>query len=355
MRKIKVGITIGDFNGIGMEVIIKTLANKKISEMCTPIIYGSSKVLSYHKNIVGIDDFQFQTQSSAERIYDGKVNVVNCWEESVNITLGRETEESGRYAFASIQAATADLKRGLIDAVVTAPINKKAMQLADFPFVGHTEYFTQELDSKESLMLMVNEGLRIGLVTNHLPIREVAENVTKERILQKLKIFQKSLTVDFGIERPTIALLGLNPHAGDNGAIGDEDDKLIRPIIIEAKKKDSMLAMGPYSADGFFGSGAYKKFDGILAMYHDQGLIPFKALSFGNGVNFTAGLKGVRTSPDHGTAYEIAGQNQADPSSFRQALFTAIDIARNRKDHAEDHENPLVRNTKMEKEKAPGN
>ena len=227
--------------------------------------------------------------------------------------------------------------------------------MAGFPFPGHTEYFTQELGSKESLMLMVNDNLRIGLVTNHLPISKVVENVTKERIIQKLKIFHKTLTVDFGIERPTIALLGLNPHAGDNGAIGDEEDRLIRPIIIEAKKKGSMLAMGPYSADGFFGSGAYKKFDGILAMYHDQGLIPFKALSFGNGVNFTAGLKGVRTSPDHGTAYEIAGQNQADPSSFRQALFTAIDIARNRKNHSEDHANPLVRNTKMEKEKAPGN
>jgi len=355
MRKIKVGITIGDFNGIGMEVIIKTLANTKITEMCTPIIYGSSKVLSYHKNIVGINDFQFQTQSSAERVYDGKVNVVNCWEDTVNITLGRESEESGRFAFASIQAATADLKRGLIDAVVTAPINKKAMQMANFPFPGHTEYFTQELGSKESLMLMVNDNLRIGLVTNHLPLRDVAEHVTKEKIVQKLRIFHKTLTVDFGIERPTIALLGLNPHAGDNGAIGEEEDKFIRPVIIEAKKKGTMLVMGPYSADGFFGSGAYRKFDGILAMYHDQGLIPFKALSFGNGVNFTAGLKGVRTSPDHGTAYEIAGQNEADPSSFRQALFTAIDIARNRKNYAEDHANPLVRNKNMEKEKAPGN
>lgn len=339
MNKFKIGITVGDINGIGLEVILKTLANSHLRNFCVPIIYGSSKVVAYHKNIVDIEDFHFQSQTSADRVHFDKVNVVNCWEEAVDIQLGRCCEEGGKYAFRSLQWATADLKVGLIDALVTAPINKKAMQLADFPFPGHTEYLSQELEGN-SLMLMVNDGLRIGLATNHIPIKDVASKITKKLVISKLRSMNQSLKIDFGIERPLIAVLALNPHASDDGVIGDEEEKHIRPAVVECKKH-GLMAMGPFPADGFFGSGEFKKYDGILAMYHDQGLVPFKTLSFGNGVNFTAGLSRIRTSPDHGTGFDIVGKNMADPSSFRQALFAAIDITRNRKMYYETRENPL--------------
>ncbi|MFK7932584.1 MAG: 4-hydroxythreonine-4-phosphate dehydrogenase PdxA [Saprospiraceae bacterium] len=328
MKKLKIGISMGDMNGVGLEVILKTLHNRKMLDMCVPVIYGSSKVVSYHKNIVGID-FQFQSTTSCEKLNHSRVNVVNCWDENVNITLGQASDESGKYAFKALETATIDLRSGAIDALVTAPINKEAMKMASFPFPGHTEYLTKELGSQESLMLMVNGGLRIGLVTNHLPIGQVAKSITRDSIMRKLRIMEDTLRIDFGIEKPTIAILGLNPHAGDGGVLGEEEDKYIRPVIIQRKKAGS-LVMGPYPADGFFGSSQYRKFDGILAMYHDQGLIPFKALSFGEGVNYTAGLSAIRTSPDHGTAYDIAGRNLADPSSFRSAIYAAIDIARNR-------------------------
>lgn len=345
MDKLRVGISIGDINGIGLEVIIKTLANDKISEMCVPVIYGSSKVVSYHKNIVGIE-FQFHSAKSAERIHNEKINVVSCWQDSVNITLGKASEESGAYAIKSLEAATNDLKYGLIDALVTAPINKEAMNMAGFPFPGHTEYLNKELsENGESLMFMVNDELRVGLATNHLPLKSVAEAITKENLIKKIKIMNESLRMDFGLERPTIAVMGLNPHAGDNGVIGEEEEKIIRPAIVEMKKAGIMV-IGPFPADGFFGSGQYKKFDGILAMYHDQGLVPFKSLSFGEGVNFTAGLSGVRTSPDHGTAYDLAGKNMADISSFRHALFAAIDIAKSRKEYFEMRANALVKKEK---------
>jgi len=339
MEKLKIGISIGDINGVGLEVILKTLTNPKIAELCTPVVYGSSKVVSYHKNIVDID-FHFQSLRNAERPYEGRVNIVNCWSESVNITLGKPTDLSGKYAIKSLETAVNDLNNGLIDALVTAPINKEAMKLAGFPFPGHTEYLSEKMGGSESLMFMVSEGLRIGLVTNHLPLSEVAEKVTKSAIITKLKIMDESLKKDFGIERPTIAVLGLNPHASDNSTIGQDEEKIIRPAVVESKKK-GLMVVGPFAADGFFGSGNYKKFDGILAMYHDQGLIPFKLLSFGKGINYTAGLSGVRTSPDHGTGYDIVGSNAADPSSFRQALFAAIDIARARLDYEEMHANPL--------------
>lgn len=342
MNKIRIGISIGDINGIGLEVILKTLSHPQILNLCTPVIYGSSKIVSYHKNVVGLDSFQFNVATSGDRIKRDKVNVVNCWADDVNITLGKLSDSSGKYAKISLEQAVIDLKNGYFDALVTAPINKKAMQLADFKFLGHTEYLAYEFGAKESLMLMVNDNLRIGLVTNHLPIRDVPAAITKEAVRTKLQLLINSLKVDFNIERPTIALLGLNPHASDDGIIGDEEENIIRPVIIEAKKK-GVLAMGPYPADGFFGSMQYSKFDGILAMYHDQGLIPFKSMSFGSGVNFTAGLDIVRTSPDHGTAYEIAGNNAADPSSFRQALFVAIDIAKNRKLYKEISSNPMLR------------
>ena len=337
----------GNINGVGLEVILKTLSDSRILKICTPAIYASSKVVSYHKNIVGLDNFSFQQLNSAERLKWDRVNVVNCWSDNVNITIGKLSDISGKYAKISLEQATNDLKAGYIDALVTAPINKKAMDSANFNYPGHTEYLTDKFDVKESLMLMVNENLRVGLVTNHLALKDVAANVTKEKIIRKLKLLNKSLKVDFGIEKPMIAILGLNPHASDGGVMGDEEEQIIRPVIIEAKKK-GLMVLGPFPPDGFFGSGKYQKVDGILAMYHDQGLIPFKTLSFGKGVNFTAGLPIVRTSPDHGTAFDIAGRNEADPSSFRQALFLAIDIAKNRKRHAEMHANPIDRNVKIE-------
>ena len=345
MKKLKIGISIGDINGIGLEVILKALLHERITEICTPVIYGSSKVVSYHKNIIE-DEVEFNSTRSADKIYNDRVNIVNCWQENVNITLGKASEQSGQYARMSLEAATRDLKEGLVDALVTAPISKEAMHLAGFPFPGHTEYLAQELGPDQSLMFMVNDGLRIGLATNHLPLQEVAGTLNKELIMEKLQVMNNSLKVDFGLERPSIAVLGLNPHAGDGGVLGGEEESFIRPAVVELKKK-GMLVMGPFSADGFFGSGQFRKFDAILAMYHDQGLIPFKALSFGSGVNFTAGLSRVRTSPDHGTAFDLAGKNSADPSSFRKALFLAMDIAQNRILYNELHADALKKREDM--------
>lgn len=340
MHKPRIGISVGDINGIGLEVIIKSLLHRGMMDLCTPVLYGSSKVISYHKNIVA-SEFQFQNIQTADQAPDGKIGIINCWQDTVNITLGEPTAESGQFAALSLEYAVRDLKNKQLDALVTAPINKFAMQMGGgFPFPGHTEYLTKALEVPESLMLMVSDELRVGLVTNHVPISEVAHQVTKDLILQKLALMYDTLRMDFGIERPTIAVLGLNPHAGDGGAIGEAEEKIIRPAIVESKKGGTMV-MGPFSADGFFGSGQYRKFDGILAMYHDQGLIPFKLLSFGQGVNYTAGLPAIRTSPDHGTAYNIAGKNMADPASFRQALFLAIDVARARANFLEMHQNPL--------------
>ena len=334
MKKLKIGITMGDMNGIGLEVILKALVRKEILNLCTPLIYSSAKVVAYHKNIVNLEDFQFQSVKSAEKPFTGKVNVVNCWSDVANITLGAATEEGGKYAFESLKRAVSDLKAGHIDAIVTAPINKEAMQLGGFQHPGHTEYLSEEFQATESLMLLVSEQLKVGVVTNHLPIKDVADAITKELVIKKINLMNDTLKMDFGIERPTIAVLGLNPHASDNGVIGQEEAAVIRPAIVECKK-NNIMCVGPFPADGFFGTSQYRKFDGVLAMYHDQGLIPFKALSFGDGVNFTAGLNGIRTSPDHGTAFNIAGKNMADPSSFRQALYLAIDICRNRSDFQE--------------------
>ena len=340
MNKIKLGITIGDINGVGPEVIIKALANHKMRELCIPVIYGSTKVLSYHKNIVENNDFSFISVSSAQKAIPKKINVVNCWDENVNISLGQVTEEGGKFAYIALDRAVEDLKNKNIDALVTAPIHKKAMKMANFPHPGHTEFLTKELGQGESLMIMASEELKVGLVTGHIPIREVADRITKELVQRKLSLFQKALIQDFGIEKPRIAILGLNPHAGDQGTIGKEDEEIIRPIII-AQKKAGHIVMGPYSADGFFGRGSYRKFDGVLAMYHDQGLIPFKSISFGMGVNVTSGLPVVRTSPDHGVAFDVAGRNVANEDSMRSAIFTAIDIYRNRKNFYEMGKNKL--------------
>ena len=342
MSNITIGISCGDINGIGLEVILKALALKKAGRAFRIVIYGSTKVVAYHKNIITQENIQFHSIQSASEAQMDRINIINCWPDNVNITLGKPTDLSGKCAFQALERAVKDLKAEAIYALVTAPINKKAMQMADFPFVGHTEYIASEFKAKESLMLMVSDNLRVGLVTNHLPLREVAAAVTKEKVLRKILILAETLRIDFNIPKPTIAVLGLNPHAGDEGAIGDEDDKIVRPAVEEAREK-GVLAFGPYPADGFFGSGQYHKFDGVLAMYHDQGLVPFKTLSFGAGVNYTAGLAAVRTSPDHGTAYDIAGKGEADESSLIKAIYLAADIVRNRVEYLDMHANSLER------------
>jgi 4-hydroxythreonine-4-phosphate dehydrogenase len=339
-KKLKIGISIGDINGIGLEVILKTLADKRILDWCVPVLYGSTKVASYHKNIIKVKDLTLHNINDIHGLNEAAVNVINCWIENVKITLGKCTAEGGKYATFSLEQATEDLLAGHIDALVTAPINKKAMQLSGFKYPGHTEYLTAKSQATESLMLMVNEDLRIGLVTNHIPVSQVASTITTELVLKKIELMNKSLKMDFGIDKPAIAVLGLNPHAGDGGVLGSEEIDIILPAIELAKKK-GILAIGPYAADGLFGSGNFSNFDGILAMYHDQGLVPFKALSFGSGVNFTAGLPVIRTSPDHGTGFDIAGKNTADFSSFRQALYLAMDSSRQRAEYLEMTGNPL--------------
>lgn len=340
MNRIKIGISAGDFNGIGMEVILKTFDNPKMLELCTPVLYSSAKVLSYHKNIVDLEDFAYVNQRSAERLEQGKFNVVNCWQDNVNINIGQATEAGGKYAMIALEQAVHDLKAGYIDALVTAPINKEAMSMAGFGYIGHTEFLGKHSDGGEPLMLLISEDMRMGMVTTHVPLSEVAPLITKVRVMQKIAQLNDTLKMDFGIEKPTIAVLGLNPHAGDGGVIGKEDQEILHPAVLEMKKKGT-LAFGPFPSDSFFGSGQYKKFDAILAMYHDQGLIPFKTLSFHAGVNYTAGLSFVRTSPDHGTGYDISGTNVADPESFRQAVFAAIDILRSRRSYIEDRKDTL--------------
>lgn len=340
----KIGITIGDINGIGPEVIIKALEDERLLGSITPIIYGTYKVLSYHKNIIK-SNVGFHSVNNAKSALADRVNIVTCWNENINITLGKATAEGGKYAKISLEQALVDLKSGDIDALVTAPINKNAMKQADFNLGGHTEFLTESDNKKESLMLMVSEDLKVALVTNHLPLSQVSTSITKELILDKIRILNKALIEDFGYERPIISVLGLNPHASDDSVIGDEEEKIIRPAIVEAKKQ-GLIVTGPYAADGFFGGNGWKKTDAILAMYHDQGLIPFKALSFGSGSNVTCGLSFIRTSPDHGTAYDIAGQNLADPTSMRTAIFRAAELVRNRKEYYESRENALVRREK---------
>lgn len=328
-QKPLIGITMGDINGIGPEVIIKALENSKITQHLTPIIYGSAKVLSFYRKQLDRNNFNFSPINDLSKPYHRKVNVLNCWEEMVEINPGQDNATGGKYAFKALEAATKDLKEGKIAALVTAPINKLNIQSDDFKFAGHTEYLAEKADSKESLMFMVSDSMRVGVLTGHIPLKDVAASVTKESIMKKLKMMSKSLKQDFGIQKPKIAVLGLNPHAGEDGLLGQEEIEVIRPAIEEFKSK-GQIVMGPYPADGFFGSGEHHKFDAVLAMYHDQGLIPFKSLTFSTGVNFTAGLPFVRTSPDHGTAYAIAGKNQADEGSMRTAIFAALDIANSR-------------------------
>jgi len=325
-----VGITIGDINGIGPEVIIKALADPRILSHITPVVFGSTKVLSFYRKMLNIEDFNYSQIKSINELNPRKINVVNCWSEMVDIKVGSITNEAGDCAFLALRQAMDYLKEDKIDAIVTAPINKKNIQRDDFKFVGHTDFISEELGVKENLMLMVADDLRIGVVTAHIPIKEVSANLTKEAVEKKLKVFIKTLKNDFGIAKPKIALLGLNPHAGEEGLLGDEEIEIIEPVVKKFKEKGD-LVFGPFPADGFFGTVQYKKFDGILAMYHDQGLIPFKMIGFENGVNFTAGIPKVRTSPDHGTAYNIAGKNEASPHSMREAIYLASNTVKIRK------------------------
>jgi 4-hydroxythreonine-4-phosphate dehydrogenase len=335
-----IGITTGDVNSISVEVIIKTLADSRINDYCVPVVYGSPKVMSYWKKQLGFGEFNLHIAKSFDQIHLKKSNILVCWEEEIEIKPGEITEQAGKYAFKSLEMATRDAKDGKIDALVTGPLNKQNVNSASLPFTGHTEYLAQQAGTQDFIMMLLSTDIKVGLVTGHVPVSEIASKINKELILKKLRTMQKSLQKDFSITKPKIALLGLNPHAGDNGLLGKEDKEIIAEAVKQAQA-ENIVAYGPYSADGFFGSRQFHQFDAVLAMYHDQGLIPFKYLAFDDGVNYTAGLPFVRTSPDHGTAYAIAGKNQASETSFRNALYTAIDIVRTRNENIELKANPL--------------
>ncbi len=339
-RKLVVGITQGDGNGIGYEVIIKSLSDPRILESFTPVIYGSSKLFGFYRKLIhNIDQMDTNVISSAKDVHQRRINIVNCLPDNIYVEPGQATAESAKSAIRSLQCAVEDIKKGYIDVLVTAPINKRAMVNEGFGYTGHTEYLEKEFGVDDVTMVMCSDRLKIGVVTGHIPLKKVAESLTKEKILSKLRLMKASLQRDFGIIEPKIAVLGLNPHCGDGGLLGDEEQNIILPAVMEAVN-EGILAFGPYSPDGFFGMGNYSRFDATLAMYHDQGLAPFKALSFESGVNFTAGLPIVRTSPDHGTAYEMAGRDEADPHSMMCSIYTAIDIYRSREKydilHGED-------------------
>ena len=329
-KKLIVGITQGDGNGIGYEVIIKALSDARILESFTPVIYGSSKIFGFYRKLLhDLEPLDTNVISSARDAHPKRINIVNCLPDNVFVEPGQATPESAKSATRSLECAVEDIKKGFIDVLVTAPINKKAMVKEGFGYTGHTEYLEKTFGVDDVTMFMVSDTLKVGIVTSHIPLKDVPKNITKERILSKLRMMDRSLRRDFGIEEPRIAVLGLNPHCGDGGLLGDEEQNIILPAILEATQ-EGINAFGPYSPDGFFGLGNYGRFDATLAMYHDQGLAPFKALAFERGVNFTAGLPIVRTSPDHGTAYEMAGRDQANPQSMMQAIYTAIDIYRKR-------------------------
>ena len=326
--KIKVGISVGDLNGIGMEVVLKTFADKRMFDFCTPVLFASQKSVAHYKKLLE-SEVVFQEVTSLEKTIPQKLNVLPVSDEEVAIEVGTPTKASGAFALRSLEMATKALKEQEIDFLVTAPISKDNIQSENFSFPGHTEYLEANLQG-DSLMVLMTEKLRLGLITGHVPVAKISETITKELIEKKVGIMYKMLVQDFAIERPKIAVLGLNPHCGDNGVIGNEDDTLIRPTLEKIQEK-GQLVYGPYAADGFFGSEKYLQFDGVLAMYHDQGLVGFKSIAFGSGVNFTAGLSEIRTSPDHGTAFEIAGKNSADAASFKEALFTGLKIFQTRK------------------------
>ena len=339
-NKIKIGITQGAVNAIGYEVILKAFEDPTIFELCTPIVYGSPKVMTYHRKALELET-SFSIINSASEAMHGRLNVVNCCDDEVKVELGKPSHESGKAAFDALERAMAEYKEGKFDVLVTAPIHKQMIQSESFTFPGHTEYIEQCVgEGSKALMILANEKLRVALVTGHIPVAKISSVLTQELIQEKLATFSASLKQDFGIGAPRIAVLALNPHAGDGGVIGTEEETIITPAI-KAMREQGVLCFGPYPADGFMGSGAFSRFDGVLAMYHDQGLIPFKVMAMESGVNFTAGLPIIRTSPDHGTAFDIAGKNEASADSFRQALYMAIDIYRNRKSNDEAYRNPL--------------
>ncbi|WP_186754662.1 4-hydroxythreonine-4-phosphate dehydrogenase PdxA [Echinicola salinicaeni] len=330
-----IGITIGDINGIGAEVTMKALMDNRVLKQITPVIYAHGKAITFYRKLLKMEDFNFMQIRNIDEIHPKKINVINVTENCPEVMPGVETQESGKMALAALDKAIEDIKAEKINGIVTAPLNKNNINSEELNFVGHTEYLTNAFDAKESMMFMVAEDMRVGLVSGHVPLAEVANNVTGKKINQKLKIMLKSLKEDFGIQKPKIAVLGLNPHAGEDGLLGKEEEEVIKPAIREFKDQGHMI-FGPYAADGFFGMMHQMKFDGILAMYHDQGLVPFKTLAFESGVNFTAGLPVIRTSPDHGTAYNIAGKNVADEGSMRAAIYTAMDIISQKEDWEEE-------------------
>src|SRR5580704_1855318 len=344
-----IGITTGDLNGIGIEVIIKTFSDNRMLDLCTPVIFASNKVINYYRRIVTEHVFNFSSTKDLTKLNPKQVNIFNCWDEEVPIQPGVLSDAAGKYALRSLMVATQCLKDGQLDGIVTAPMHKSNTNVPDFPYTGHTPYFKEKFGAKDVLMLLYSNKLRVGLATEHIPISKVSAAITKELLQSKLQLLRESLIKDFGIDKPKIAVLGLNPHAGDEGQIGTEEQTIIKPVI-DAQKQNGNLVFGPYSADSFFARGSYTGFDGILAMYHDQGLVAFKTLAQGDGVNYSAGLSIVRTSPVHGTAFDIAGKNLADPSSFREAVFQSIELLNQRKEYAANTANPLRRG-RIEKEK----
>lgn len=328
-EKPRIGITLGDINGIGPEVVIKALADARLLNLITPVVYGSTRVLSFYRKTMTLEEFNYSQVKQKGQFFAKAINVVNCWEDVIEITPGQPSRQTGKAALAALHKSVEEIKEGLIDALVTAPIDKNTIHGEEFPFRGHTEYLTHEFNAMESLMLMAGQQLRVGLVTEHVPLKEVSSLLSRERVELKIRLLELSLKQDFGLPKPKIAVLGLNPHAGDDGLLGEEEKTVIKPVVEDLRTKGKLI-YGPFPADGFFAAGQHTKYDAVLAMYHDQGLIAFKTLDFDNGVNFTAGLPIVRTSPDHGTAYSIAGKNMADESSLRQAIYLAIDVIKHR-------------------------
>jgi 4-hydroxythreonine-4-phosphate dehydrogenase len=342
-QKPVIGITCGDINGIGIELIIKTLSDHRILELCTPVVFCSSKAINFYRKSAPESSFNYQNIKEFTRINPKQINIFNCWEEEVAITPGQLNEIGGKYAVISLKAAVDALKENKIQGLVTAPIHKKNTKSADFNFTGHTPFLKAAFNVQDVLMVMVAENMRVALMSEHVPVKEIAQHITREKLLSRLQLLQQTLIKDFGIDKPRIAVLGLNPHAGDEGLIGREEEDIIRPAIKEAKH--NMMVMGPYSPDAFFARGYAERFDAVLAMYHDQGLIPFKSLAQGEGVNYTAGLPAIRTSPDHGTAFDIAGKNKADTGSFIYAIYSCIDIINQRQAFKENRKNPLKKIT----------
>jgi len=341
-KKIKIGLTSGDINGISAELIIKTFSDKRIFNHCTPVLYSSPNILAYYKKVLSLEQLNFQTTVDAEKLKDKALNVIRVWSEDVNITMGKHDKGLDRFALKSIENAVTDLKDKKLDALVTLPVSKSVFQLTDEKFSGHTEFLNTRLEQKGNLMVMVNEHFKVALTTIHIPIFKIAESISQDLIIKKAKMLHKSLKYDFGIDKPKLAILALNPHAGDGGLVGNEEIEIIKPAINQLNE-EKILCYGPFPADGFFGSGNYLKFDGTLAMYHDQGLAPFKLIagSSSGGVNFTAGMDYVRTSPDHGPAYDVAGKGISKTDSFRQAIFKAKDIVLSRRAYNERYDNPL--------------